>query len=101
MTSTKNGFSAKSFECTMGIRYRTAWAILQRYRIAMVRSNRERLSGTVEVDETLVGGIRHGGKRGRGTNKSVVVIAVEIMDPKGFGRTLKIMETERQRSDDF
>lgn len=86
MTTTKNGFSAKSFERTMGIRYRTAWAILQRYRIAMVRSNRERLSGTVEVDETLVGGIKHGGKRGRGTNKSVVVIAVEIMEPKGFGR---------------
>ncbi len=86
MTTTKNGFSAKSFERTMGIRYRTAWAILQRYRIAMVRSNRERLSGTVEVDETLVGGIKHGGKRGRGTNKSVVVIAVEIKEPKGFGR---------------
>lgn len=86
MTTTKNGFSAKSFERTMGIRYRTAWTILQRYRIAMVRSNRERLSGTVEVDETLVGGIKHGGKRGRGTNKSVVVIAVEIMEPKGFGR---------------
>ena len=52
----------------------------------MVRSNRERLSGTVEVDETLVGGIKHGGKRGRGTSKSVVVIAVEIKAPKGFGR---------------
>lgn len=86
MTTTKNGFSAKSFERTMDIRYQTAWAILQRYRIAMVRSNRERLSGTVEVDETLVGGIKHGGKRGRGTSKSVVVIAVEIKAPKGFGR---------------
>ena len=86
MTTTKNGFSAKSFERTMDIRYQTAWAILQRYRIAMVRSNRERLSGTVEVDETLVGGIKHGGKRGRGTSKSVVVIAVEIKASKGFGR---------------
>ena len=33
-----------------------------------------------------MGRIKHGGKRGRGTNKSVVVIAVEIMEPKGFGR---------------
>ena len=86
ITTTKNGFSAKSFERTMGIRYQTAWTILQRYRIAMVRSNRERLSGTVEVDETLVGGIKHRGKRGRGTDKSVIVIAVEIMKPRGFGR---------------
>lgn len=52
----------------------------------MVRSERERLSGNVEVDEALIGGVEHGGKRGRGTTKSVVAIAVEIHDPKGFGR---------------
>jgi len=38
------------------------------------------------VDETLVGGVQQGGKRGRGVNKNVVVIAVEIKQPKGFGR---------------
>lgn len=32
------------------------------------------------------GGVEHGGKRGRGTSKSVVVIAVEVLQPKGFGR---------------
>lgn len=51
----------------------------------MVRSNCERLSGTVDVDETLVGEIKHGGKCGRGTSKLIVVIAVEIKVPKGFG----------------
>jgi transposase-like protein len=40
----------------------------------------------VEVDETLVGGVRRGGKHGRGTSKSVVVIAIEAKEPKGFGR---------------
>lgn len=60
--------------------------MLQRFSVAMVRSERERLSGNVEVDETLVGGVEHGGKRGRGTAKSVVVIAVEVLEPKGFGR---------------
>jgi transposase-like protein len=34
----------------------------------------------------LVGGVQKGGKRGRGVGKSVVVIAVEIKQPKGFGR---------------
>lgn|GEM_PF-1787291 len=34
----------------------------------------------------MVGGVQHGGKRGRGSSKSVVVIAVEIKQPKGFGR---------------
>lgn len=52
----------------------------------MVRSERKQLSGIVEIDETLVGGVKHGGKRGRGTSKAIVVIAVELKEPKGFGR---------------
>lgn len=60
--------------------------MLQRYRVAMVRAERERLSGDVEVDESFVGGVEHGAKRGRGTRKCIVVIAVEVRQPKGFGR---------------
>lgn len=86
LTTAKNGLSAKTLERTLGTRYRVAWTMLQRFRVAMVRSERERLSGDVEVDEALVGGVEHGGKRGRGTAKLVVVIAVEILEPKGFGR---------------
>lgn len=86
VTTAKNGLSAKTLERTLGTRYRVAWAILQRYRVSMVRADRGLLSGDVEVDETLVGGVDHGGKRGRGTSKSIVVIAVEVLQPKGFGR---------------
>ena len=86
MTTAKSGLSAKTLERTLGTRYRVAWTLLHRFRVAMVRSERERLSGDVEIDETLVGGVEHGGKRGRGTAKPIVVIAVEILDPKGFGR---------------
>ncbi len=86
MTTAKNGLSAKTLERTIGIRYRVAWLILQRYRVAMVRSERKQLSGTIEVDESLLGGIKHGGKRGRGSKKSIIVIAVEVKEPKGFGR---------------
>jgi transposase-like protein len=52
----------------------------------MVRSEREQLAGDVEVDETLVGGVEHGGKRGRGAKKCIVAVAVEVKQPKGFGR---------------
>ncbi len=52
----------------------------------MVRSERERLYDDVEVDETLIGGIEHEGKRGRGAKKCIVAIAVEVKQPKGFGR---------------
>jgi len=52
----------------------------------MVRPGRDRLHGSVEVDETYVGGIEHG-VRGRGTDrKFIVVIAIEVLSPKGFGR---------------
>jgi len=86
MTTAKNGLSAKTLQRTLGTSYRTAWKMLHRYRIAMVRSEREQLSGIVELDESLVGGIDHGGKRGRGSDKAIVVIAVEVKEPKGFGR---------------
>ncbi|MGH9577645.1 MAG: transposase, partial [Terriglobales bacterium] len=56
VTTAKNGLSAKTLERTLGTRYRVAWAMLQRFRVAMVRAERGRLSGEVEVDETLVGG---------------------------------------------
>ena len=86
LTTIKNGLSAKTLERTLGISYRTAWNILQRYRVSMVRSERSRLSGIVEIDETHLGGVGKGGKRGRGASKSLVIIAVEINEPKGFGR---------------
>jgi len=53
----------------------------------MVRPGRARLCGRIEVDETYIGGADVGGKRGRGSEKKeIVVIAVEIHSPKGFGR---------------
>jgi transposase-like protein len=86
VTTAKNGLSAKTLERTLGTTYRVAWAMLQRYRVAMVRTERERLSGEVEVDEAYVGGVEHGGRHGRGASKCIVVIAVELRHPKGFGR---------------
>lgn len=88
MTSAKNGVSAKTLQRVLGFgSYQTAWAMLHRLRSAMVRPGRDRLSGTVEVDETFVGGIKSGGKRGRGApGKAMVLIAVEQRVPKGFGR---------------
>lgn len=86
VTTAKNGMAAKTLERTIGTSYQVAWWMLQRYRVAMVRAERSRLEGEVEVDEAYVGGVEHGGKRGRGTTKDIVVIAVELKNPKGFGR---------------
>jgi transposase-like protein len=85
VTTTKNGMSAKTLERTMGGSDQVAWHMLHRFRVAMVRAARESLSGEVEVDEAMIGGVEEGGKRGRGTSKEIVVIAIEIKRPKGFG----------------
>jgi transposase-like protein len=87
MTNQKLGVSALGLRRVLGLgSYQTAWAMLHRFRRAMVRPGRERLSGTVEVDETYVGGPEKG-LRGRQTRtKSIVAIAVETFEPKGFGR---------------
>jgi transposase-like protein len=86
LSTAKNGLSALALAETLGVSYQVAWPMLHRYRVAMVRSDRQRLEGEVEIDETFVGGVDHGGKRGRGARKCIVVIALELKAPKGFGR---------------
>ena len=60
--------------------------MLHRYRVAMVRPGRERLAGHVEVDEAYVGGVEGNAQGRRTATKAIVAIAVEIENPKGFGR---------------
>jgi transposase-like protein len=84
----KDGISALSVKRTLEIgSYQTAWAMLHRLRSVLVRPGRDRLAGTVEVDETYIGGEQAGLSGGRAKGKKVLTgIAVEIREPKGFGR---------------
>ncbi len=78
MTTETPGVSAIQLQRQLGLRrYETAFQMLHKFRSSMVRHDRDRIHGTVEVDETYVGGPTTGGKRGRGTKKSIVVVAVE------------------------
>lgn len=86
VTTAKNGMSAKTLERTIGTSYKVAWIMLHRFRVAMVSKERKQLSGDIGIDETFIGGVKQGGKRGRGATKSNVIIALEIKKPKGFGR---------------
>jgi transposase-like protein len=86
--SGKDGISALSVKRTLKIgSYQTAWAMLHRLRSVLVRPGRERLSGVVEVDETYIGGFEPGLPGGRAHGKkALVAVAVEILEPRGFGR---------------
>jgi len=86
VTSQKNGASARGVQRVLGLgSYETAWAWLHKLRRAMLRPGRDRLSGTVEVDEIYIGG-KKPGKRGRGAEgKALVVIVAQVKD-KHIGR---------------
>lgn len=84
----KTGASAHNLMDFMGFgSYETAWSWLQKLRRAMVRPERDRLSGEVEVDETYIGGKEIGkGKQGRGAEvKTLVIVATECIG-KQIGR---------------
>jgi transposase-like protein len=92
LTNQKQGVSALGLQRVLGLgSYETAWTMLHRFRRAMVRPDRERLKGQVEVDETYLAitdreePISPVGRKSN-TSKVLIVIAVEMLQPKGFGR---------------
>jgi transposase-like protein len=79
MCSHKKGVSALQLQRNLGLKsYKAAWHLAHRIRFAMQEQPlASALKGTVEVDETYIGGKAHG-KRGRGAaNKTVVLALVE------------------------
>lgn len=57
MASTRCGISAKQMERELGVTYKTAWRMFNRIR-SLMAEDPGTLSGTVEVDETYIGGRR-------------------------------------------
>lgn len=79
VTSRKHGISAVDLRREVGLgTYRSAWVLLHKLRRAMVRPQRERLHGTVEVDETYWGGDEPNVKGRLTYKKKLVLIAVEV-----------------------
>ena len=86
VTSQKNGASALGLQRVLGLSsYETAWTWLHKLRRAMVRPDRDQLSGWVELDETLVGGLEEGASGRQTARKAWVVIAAQADGP-GIGR---------------
>lgn len=78
VTSQKNGASALGLQRVLGLgSYKTAWAMLHKLRRAMVRPGRDRLQGTVEVDEAYWGGEEEGDVGRKAETKSLVAVAAE------------------------
>lgn len=71
MSQGKNGVSAMELQRHIGVTYKTAFRMMHQIRKLMA-SSPSMLGGTVEVDETYIGG-KAKGKRGRGAAKKTPV----------------------------
>ena len=95
ITNQKQGVSALGLQRVLGLNsYQTAWTMLHRFRRAMVRPDRDLLSGIVEVDEVFLALSRKdkenprapGSKSHNRSHLVAIAVAIEVHDPKGFGR---------------
>jgi hypothetical protein len=86
--SGKDGMSALRLQRSLEIgSYATAWAMLHRLRSVLVRPGRDRLTGTVEMDETYIDGAEPGLRGGRARGKKALVgVAVDVNEPRGLGQ---------------
>lgn len=81
----KKGVSAKQIERQCGISYKSALFVLHRVRWGMVETNGKPLTGTVEVDETFVGGKPR--KMSKQEREAILARGEELPKPKrGRGR---------------
>ena len=89
----KRGVSAVQLSHQVGVTYKTAWYMLKRIRTAMgQRDAMHKLEGIIEFDDAYFGGPTTGKKRGRGTEKAKVFVALSL-DIQGNPHYLKMRVT--------
>ncbi|HEU5412990.1 MAG TPA: IS1595 family transposase [Candidatus Angelobacter sp.] len=77
LCESRKGMSANQIKRTLGISYKTAWYLCHRIRKAMAGAHRPMLDGTIEMDETYIGGKQRGAtsawRKGNQHKKEVVI----------------------------
>ena len=75
----------------LGVKQPTAWAVKHKIMAVMARREGETaLTGRVEMDDAYLGGVRSGGKRGRGAAGKTPFVAAVSTSPEGRPRKLKL-----------
>ena len=87
----KNGSSSVELGRRLGVKQPTAWAVKHKIMAVMARREGETaLTGRVEMDDAYLGGVRSGGKRGRGAAGKTPFVAAVSTSPEGRPRKLKL-----------
>lgn len=91
LSNCKNGISSYELARALGVTQKTAWFMLARIRLAMQAKSFRKIGGTVEVDETYIGGksrFMHKSRRDRvnmkqGKNNAGKVAVMGLLDRHG------------------
>jgi len=102
LSSNKNGISSLELHRALGVTQKTAWFMLHRIRTAMGTTTARRLTGTVEADETYVGGRTRGyipgkapsGRRALGPHVGKTVV-MGMVERKGEARAMVVPNVKR------
>jgi transposase-like protein len=87
----KNGVSAHEIHRELDVTYEAAWFMMHRIRHTFAPTTHKRqLTGTVEADETYIGGVKHG--EGSGPQGSGKVPVVTLVERDGEARS-QVMKT--------
>ena len=100
IANAKNGISSYELSRHLGIMQKSAWHMLHRIRLAMQNGTINKLSGSVEVDETFIGGKArnmHASKRKHlGTGGAGKVAVMGLLERHGEVRTMVVSNTRRK-----
>jgi transposase-like protein len=90
----KRGISAVALKNALKVSYPTAWHLLHKIRIAMGSKEQDYvLNGVIVLDDAFFGGKTKGKKRGRGTEKANVIVAVSLnKDQKSLFAKMLVVE---------
>jgi transposase-like protein len=100
IANAKNGISSYELSRSIGIMQKSAWHMLHRIRLAMQNGTINKLSGSVEVDETFIGGKArnmHATKRKHlGTGGAGKVAVMGLLERHGEVRTMVVSNVRRK-----
>ncbi|HMF58022.1 MAG TPA: IS1595 family transposase [Pyrinomonadaceae bacterium] len=87
IANAKNGISSYEIHRALGVTQKSAWFMLHRIRLAMQTGSFKKMSGTVEVDETFIGGLSRNMHKSERDKK--------ITGPGGCGKAIVLGLLER------
>src|SRR6266540_7504369 len=101
IANSKNGISSHELARALGVTQKSAWFMLHRIRLAMQTGSFKKLTGTVEVDETYIGGLARNmhkhvkARKIRGTGTSGKTTVLGMIERGGKVRAEVIPDTTR------